>query len=327
MRALVCRGLGSIDALAVEEVAAPRAGPMQVVIDVKAAGVNFPDVLMVQGLYQFKPPLPFAPGCELAGIVKEVGEGVTHVKPGDAALAIVSHGAFAEETLANADRVLALPAGTDLVAAAAFMFTYGTSYHALKDRAAIQPGETLLVLGAGGGVGLAAVELGKLMGARVIAAASSEEKLAVCRAHGAEATIDYSREDLRERVKALSGGKGVDVVYDPVGGAYTEPALRGMAWRGRFLVVGFANGEIPKIPLNLALLKGCSIVGVFWGGFQEKEPQAHRANVRQLLEWIAAGTLKPHVSARYPLAQGAQALKAMQERRVKGKVVILPEQV
>jgi NADPH:quinone reductase len=327
MKALVCRGLGSIDALAVEEVAAPRAGPNQVVVDVKAAGVNFPDVLMVQGLYQFKPPLPFAPGCELAGIVKEVGEGVTHVKPGDAALAIVSHGAFAEETLANAGRVLALPPGTDFVSAAAFMFTYGTSYHALKDRAAIQPGETLLVLGAAGGVGLAAVELGKLMGARVIAAASSEEKLAVCRAHGAEATIDYSREDLRERVKALSGGKGVDVVYDPVGGAYTEPALRGMAWRGRFLVVGFAAGEIPKIALNLALLKGCSIVGVFWGGFQEKEPQAHRANVGQLLEWIAAGTLKPHVSARYALAQGAQALKALQERRVKGKVVILPEQV
>ena len=325
MKALLCRELGSPEVLVVEEVAVPKAGPGQVVLDVKAAGVNFPDILMVQGKYQFKPPMPFAPGCELAGIVKEVGAGVTHVKPGDAALAIVMHGAFAEETLAEAERVVLLPPGTDLEIAASFMFTYGTSYHALKDRARLASGETLLVLGAAGGVGLAAVELGKLMGARVIAAASSADKLEACVSRGADATINYATEDLRERVKALTEGRGVDVVYDPVGGAYSEPALRGMAWRGRFLVVGFAAGEIPKIALNLTLLKGCSIVGVFWGDFTRREPETNRDNVRQLLEWIAAGWLKPLVSTRYPLSRGAQALRALQDRRVKGKVVILPE--
>ena len=325
MKALLCRELGSPEALAVEEVAAPKAGPGQVVLDVKAAGVNFPDILMVQGKYQFKPPMPFAPGCELAGIVKEVGAGVTHVKPGDAALAIVMHGAFAEDALAEAERVVLLPPGTDLEVAASFMFTYGTSYHALKDRARLAKGETLLVLGAAGGVGLAAVELGKLMGARVIAAASSADKLEACVSRGADATINYAAEDLRERIKALTEGRGVDVVYDPVGGAYSEPALRGMAWRGRFLVVGFAAGEIPKVALNLTLLKGCSIVGVFWGDFTKREPDASRENVRELLAWIAAGALKPLVSARYPLARGVEALQAMRERRVKGKVVILPE--
>ena len=324
MKALLCRELGSIDALAVADVDAPRAGPGQVVIDVRAAGINFPDILMTQGKYQFKPPLPFAPGCELAGMVKEVGEGVTHVRPGDAVAAIVMHGAFAEQALAESDRVVKLPAGIDLEIAAASLFTYGTSYHALKDRACIAPGETLLVLGAAGGVGLAAVELGKLLGARVIAAASSAEKLAACVSRGADATIDYSSEDLRERVKTLTEGKGVDVVYDPVGGAYSEPALRSMAWRGRFLVVGFAAGEIPKIALNLALLKGCSIVGVFWGEFTKREREANRENVRQLLDWIAAGALKPLVSARYPLARGPEALRALADRTVKGKVVILP---
>jgi NADPH2:quinone reductase len=279
---------------------------------------------MVQGKYQFKPPLPFSPGCELAGIVKAVGEGVTHVKPGDAVLAIVMHGAFAEEALADADRVVPLPPGMDLEVAASFMFTYGTSYHALKDRALLAKGETLLVLGAAGGVGIAAVELGKRMGARVIAAASSDDKLAACTSRGADATINYATEDLRERVKALTDGRGVDVVYDPVGGAYSEPALRGMAWRGRFLVVGFAAGEIPKIALNLTLLKGCSIVGVFWGEFTKREPQANRDNVRQLVEWIAAGELKPLISGRYPLARGVEALHALRDRHAKGKVVILP---
>jgi len=324
MKALLCRALGETDSLVVEEVAAPQPGPRQVLIAVKAAGVNFPDILMVQGKYQFKPPLPFAPGCELAGIVKTVGEGVTHVKPGDAVLAIVMHGAFAEEALADADRVVPLPRGMDLEVAASFMFTYGTSYHALKDRAQLAKGETLLVLGAAGGVGLAAVELGKLMGARVIAAASSDDKLAACKGRGADATINYATEDLRERVKALTEGRGVDVVYDPVGGAYSESALRGMAWRGRFLVVGFAAGEIPKIALNLTLLKGCSIVGVFWGEFTKKEPQANRENVRQLLQWIAAGELQPLVSGRYPLSRGIEALHALRDRAVKGKVVILP---
>jgi NADPH:quinone reductase len=324
MKALLCRELGATDSLAVEEVAAPQPGPRQVLVAVKAAGVNFPDILMVQGKYQFKPPMPFAPGCELAGIVKSVGEGVMHVKPGDSVLAIVMHGAFAEEALADADRVVPLPPGMDFEVAASFMFTYGTSYHALKDRAALAKGETLLVLGAAGGVGLAAVELGKLMGARVIAAASSDDKLEACKSRGADATINYASEDLRERLKALTEGRGVDVVYDPVGGAYSEPALRGMAWRGRFLVVGFAAGEIPKIALNLTLLKGCSIVGVFWGEFTKREPQANRDNVRQLLQWIAAGALKPLVSGRYPLARGIEALHALRDRAVKGKVVILP---
>jgi NADPH2:quinone reductase len=325
MKALLCRALGPVESLAVGEIASPVPSRGQVLIDVKAAGVNFPDVLMVQGKYQFKPPLPFAPGCELAGLVKAVGEGVTHVKPGDRALALVMHGGFAEEAVAEAGGVVPLPDNVDFATGASFMFTYGTSYHALKDRAALRAGETLLVLGAAGGVGLAAVELGKLMGARVIAAASTDEKLAACRSRGADETINYSSEDLRERLKALTAGHGVDVVYDPVGGEYSEPALRGMAWRGRFLVVGFANGEIPKIPLNLALLKGCAIVGVFWGNFTTKEPRANAANVHELVAWIAAGKLKPFVSERYPLARGVEALQAMQNRRVKGKVVILPE--
>ena len=324
MKALLCRALGPVESLALGDIDSPVPSRGQVLIDVKAAGVNFPDVLMVQGKYQFKPPLPFAPGCELAGVVKAVGEGVTHVKPGDRALALVMHGGFAEEAVADASGVVPLPDNVDFATAASFMFTYGTSYHALKDRAALQPGETLLVLGAAGGVGLAAVELGKLMGARVIAAASTGDKLEVCRSRGADATINYSSEDLRERLKALTEGRGVDVVYDPVGGEYSETALRSMAWRGRFLVVGFANGEIPKIPLNLALLKGCSIVGVFWGNFTTKEPKANAANIRSLIGWIAAGKLKPFVSERYPLARGVEALQAMQNRRVKGKVVIVP---
>ena len=325
MKALLCRELGALENLAVADIPSLEAAPGMVVIDVKAAAANFPDVLMVQGRYQFKPPLPFAPGCELAGIVKAVGEGVTHVKPGDAVLALVMHGAFAEEVLADAQRVIALPPGADLETAASFMFAYGTSYHALKDRAQLARGETLLVLGAAGGVGLAAVELGKLMGARVIAAASSDDKLEACRSRGADATINYSTEDLRERVKALTEGRGVDVAYDPVGGAYTEPALRSMAWRGRFLVVGFANGEIPRIPLNLALLKGCSIVGVFWGEFTKREVPANRDNVRELMAWVASGALRPLISARYPLARGVQALQAVRDRQVKGKVLVLPQ--
>jgi NADPH2:quinone reductase len=324
MRALLCRELGS-ESLEVEEVPAPRPGPGQVAIDVKAAAVNFPDVLMLQGKYQFKPPMPFAPGCELAGIVTEAGEGVAHVKAGDRVLAIVMHGAFAEEAVADTARVVAIPAKIDFETAASFMFTYGTSYHALKDRARLTPGETLLVLGAGGGVGLAAVELGRHLGARVIAAASSAEKLAACRSRGAAETIDYTREDLRERVKAITGGRGVDVVYDPVGGAFTEPALRSLAWGGRLLVVGFASGEIPKLPANLALLKGASIVGVFWGEFTRREAAANARNMDDLVTWVASGALKPLVSARYPLAQGATAIAEVRERRARGKVLVLPE--
>ena len=325
MKALMCSTLGPLDSLAVQELAPLKAGPKQVVIDVKAAAANFPDVLMVEGKYQFKPPMPFAPGCELAGLVKEVGEGVTHVKVGDPVIAIVMHGAFAEETLADASRVIPLPPGLDLETAASFMFTYSTSYHALKDRGQLAPGETLLVLGAAGGVGIAAVELGKKMGAKVIAAASTDEKLAACVSRGADATINYATEDLKERIKVLTEGRGADVIYDPVGGAYTEPALRGIAWRGRLLVVGFANGDIPRIPLNLALLKGCSIVGVFWGDFTRKEPEAHKANTRQLVEWVASGELRPLISGRFPLARGIEALRAVKDRKVTGKVLVLPE--
>jgi NADPH2:quinone reductase len=324
MKALLCRSLSGLDDLGMEEVANLEPGPRQVLIAVKAAAANFPDVLMTEGKYQFKPPVPFAPGCELSGIVKSVGREVSHLKVGDAVLAIVPHGAFAEEALADAFRVVPLPPGTDFEAAAAFLFTYGTSHHALKDRAQLAAGETLLVLGAAGGVGLAAVELGKKAGARVIAAASSEEKLEACRSRGADATINYGTEDLRERIKALTEGRGVDVVYDPVGGAYTEPALRSMAWRGRYLVVGFANGEIPKIPLNLALLKGCAIVGVFWGDFTRKEAELNRRNTAELLSWLAKGELRPYIGARYPLARGAEALREVKERRARGKVLVLP---
>jgi NADPH2:quinone reductase len=324
MKAVVCKAWGPPDSLVVEEVAdlVPAAG--QVVVDVKAAGVNFPDVLTVQGKYQVKPELPFTPGNEFAGIVRSVGDGVTAYRTGDRVIGFTRTGAFAEQALAPADMLMPMPAGMDFEVAAAITLTYGTSHHAIVDRGALQPGETMLVLGAAGGVGLAAIEIGTALGARVIAAASSAEKLAVCKAHGADVLIDYSREDLREALKAATAGKGPDVVYDPVGGVYSEPALRSIAWRGRHLVVGFANGEIPKLPWNLMLLKGASVVGVFWGDFVRREPQANLAAMRQMLGWMAEGKLRPLVSRRYPLADTAQALNDMAERKVTGKVVIVP---
>jgi NADPH2:quinone reductase len=288
----------------------------------KAASVNFPDVLIIQNKYQFKPPLPFSPGSELAGVVKEVGEGVKHWKPGDKVIAFTTFGAFAEEVKTEASRLIPLPDKMTFESAAAFILTYGTTDHALRDRAALKAGETLLVLGAAGGVGLAAVEIGKALGARVIACASSPEKLAVCREHGADEGIDYAKEDMRERIKTLTGARGVDVVYDAVGGPYSEPAFRSIAWRGRLLVVGFAAGDIPKIPLNLPLLKGASIVGVFWGDFAKREPKAFAESVQQLGRWYAEGKLRPHVSQTYPLAKAVDALKAMAARQVKGKVVL-----
>jgi NADPH2:quinone reductase len=254
MKAVLCKQYGPPESLTFEEWPSPRPGPGEAVVTVKAASVNFPDVLIIQNKYQFKAPLPFSPGSELAGVVKEVGAGVTAFKPGDRVIAFTTYGAFAEEAKTEAGRLLPMPDGMDFASAAAFLLTYATSDHALRDRGALQPGETLLVLGAAGGVGLAAVEIGKALGARVIACASSADKLAVCREHGADEGIDYGREDLRERIKALTDGRGVDVVYDPVGGAYSEPAFRSLAWRGRLLVVGFAAGEIPKLPLNLPLL-------------------------------------------------------------------------
>jgi NADPH2:quinone reductase len=322
MKAVLCKQYGPPESLTFEDLPSPRPGPGEAVVTVKAASVNFPDVLIIQNKYQFKPPLPFSPGSELAGIVKEVGAGVSGFKAGDKVIAFTTYGAFAEEVKTEASRLLPMPEGMDYPSAAAFLLTYGTSDHALRDRAALKAGETLLVLGAAGGVGLAAIEIGKALGARVIACASSEDKLAVCREHGADATINYAAEDLRERIKGLTDGRGADVVYDPVGGPYTEPAFRSLAWRGRLLVVGFAAGEIPKLPLNLALLKGAAVVGVFWGDFGKREPQQFAESVRQLGRWFREGKLRPHVSQTFPLRQAAEALKLMAARQVKGKVVL-----
>ncbi|TXH50425.1 MAG: NADPH:quinone oxidoreductase family protein [Burkholderiaceae bacterium] len=322
MKALLCKTHGLPDTLVYEDAPDPTPGPGEVVIDMKAAGVNFPDVLIIQNKYQFKPELPFAPGAELAGVVSAVGEGVTNTRVGDRVIASTGWGAFAEKVKAQAKKVIPIPDGVGFDTAAAFILTYGTSYHALVDRGTLKAGETLLVLGAAGGVGLAAIEIGKALGARVIAAASTPEKLAVCREHGADELINYTTEDLRERLKALTGGKGPDVVYDPVGGSFAEPAFRSIAWRGRYLVIGFANGEMPRLPLNLALLKGASIVGVFWGDFTAREPQNFASDVATMFGWIAQGKLRPHISARYPLAQGARAIEDMMNRKVVGKVVI-----
>jgi NADPH2:quinone reductase len=322
MKAVLCKQYGPPDALVFENLPSPRPGDGEVVITMKAASVNFPDVLIIQNKYQFKPPLPFSPGSELAGVVKEVGPGVQAFRPGDKVMAFTTYGAFAEEVKTEASRLIALPEGMDFIRGAAFVLTYATTDHALRDRAALAAGETLLVLGAAGGVGLAAVEIGSALGARVIACASSDDKLAVCREHGADATINYATEDLRERIKALTQGRGVDVIYDAVGGPYTEPAFRSIAWRGRHLVVGFAAGDIPKLPLNLALLKGASVVGVFWGDFVRREPARFADSMRQLAKWYAAGKLRPHVSETFPLEKAAEALKLMAARKVKGKVVL-----
>jgi NADPH2:quinone reductase len=326
MKAVLCKQFGPPETLVVEELPSPRPGPGEVVVSVKAASVNFPDVLVIQNKYQVKATPPFTPGSEFAGVVKEIGAGVTEVRPGDRVLGAGSSGGFAEECLVPAGaRLVPIPASMDFPTAASFLLTYGTSHHALCNRADAKAGESLLVLGAAGGVGLAAVEIGKILGLRVIAAASSKEKLAVCREHGADETIDYSSEDLRERIKALTGGKGVDLIYDPVGGAYTEAALRSSAWRARLLVVGFAAGEIPKIPLNLPLLMERSVVGVYWGEWSKRAPQEFAAAVKQLGEWFAERKLRPHISARYPLAEAPRALRDMAERRVMGKVVLLTD--
>jgi NADPH2:quinone reductase len=324
MKAVLCKQYGPPETLTFEELPSPRAGAGEVVVAVKAASVNFPDVLIIQNKYQFKPPLPFTPGAELAGIVREVGAGVTQFAPGMRVAAYTAHGAFAEQALASASSCVPLPDDVDLAQAAAFTLAYGTSYHAVVDRAALKAGETMLVLGAAGGVGLAAVQIGKALGARVIAAASSAEKLALCTQYGADAIIDYAHEDLRERIKALTDGRGPDVIFDPVGGSYAEPAFRSIAWRGRYLVIGFANGEIPKLPFNLPLLKGASIVGVFWGEHMKREADLGAAAFEHMIGWIREGKLLPHVSKRYSLDETPQALDDMANRRVTGKVVIVP---
>lgn len=322
MRAVVCKAFGLPDTLVVEEVPDPTPGPGEVLIDVVASSVVFPDFLMIQDKYQFKPQPPFSPGTEVSGIVSGLGEGVTNVAVGDRVLSGVGNGGMAEKAVAKADGLVKLPEGVDMVSAPGFLYAYGTSHHALKDRAHLQPGETLVVLGAAGGVGLAAVELGARAGARVIAAASTADKLALCKERGATDTINYNTEDLKNAIKDLTGGKGADVVYDAVGGAYAEPALRSTAWDGRFLVIGFAAGDIPKIPLNLTLLKGCSIVGVFYGAWSAKFPELQKENTRELLDWYAKGELKPYVQHAYPLEQGADAIQALADRKVLGKVVV-----
>ena len=325
MRALLCKSHGLPETLVVNELPPPQPGPGQMLIDVKAAGVNFPDALIIQNKYQLKPTLPFAPGAELAGVVAQVGAGVTRFKPGDAVCGATGFGAFAEDVVVEADKMFAVPEGVPFDVAGSFVLAYGTSHHALVDRAGLRAGESVVVLGAAGGVGLAAVEIAKAVGARVIACASSDDKLALCRAHGADATINYASEDLKERIRELTKGEGADVIYDPVGGSYTEPALRAIGWRGRYLVVGFANGEIPRIPLNLALLKGCSIVGVYWGAFAAREPSASAAGIRQLFDWLHQCKLKPEISGRYSLTEAPRALRAMLDRKVTGKIVVLPE--
>jgi NADPH2:quinone reductase len=322
MKALLCKSLGLPETLVVEDVPDSVPGPGQVLIGMKAAGVNFPDALVIQGKYQGKPPLPFAPGAELSGIVLALGEGVKNVKVGDRVIASCRWGAFAEKVIAQSTQIIPLPRSVSYEVGASFALAFGTSYHALKGRAALKAGETLLVLGAAGGVGLAAIQIGKALGARVIAAASTPEKLAICKDNGADELINYSSEDLRERIKALTGGKGPDVIYDPVGGKLTEPAFRSIAWGGRYLMIGFADGEIPSLPLNLPLLKGASIVGVFWGEFVARQLPEFIKDLGEMFALIGQGKLRPHISGRYPLAQGAQALRALLDRKVTGKVII-----
>lgn len=323
MRAVLCKAYGQPKDLVIEDIASPVPGEGEVLVTVKAAGVNFPDVLMIQNRYQHRQTLPFTPGYEIAGCVKAVGPRVSGISVGDAGIAMLRSGAFAEEAIVPVDRFWGIPTDLDFVDAAAFPLAYGTSYHALKDRGALQPGETLLVLGAAGGVGLAGVQLGKLMGAKVIACASSDEKLQTCSRAGADVLINYRTQDFREAVKMAVGDSGVDVVLDPVSGPYAEAAVRSMAWYGRYLVVGFTSGEIPRIPMNLPLLKGCSLVGVAWDTYSRRNPEGGRRNTGELVEWIRSGKLKPAVTARYSLDDAAKALEDVMERRAQGKVVIL----
>ncbi|MDR7025497.1 NADPH:quinone oxidoreductase family protein [Pseudomonas peli] len=322
MKAVLCKAFGPAETLVLEEIASPEAKKNEVLLQVHAAGVNFPDTLIIEGKYQFKPPFPFSPGGEAAGIVTAVGEKVSHLKVGDRVMALTGWGSFAEEVAVPGYNVMPIPPSMDFASAAAFGMTYGTSMHALKQRANLQPGETLLVLGASGGVGLAAVEIGKAMGAKVIAAASSAEKLEVAKAAGADELINYSESNLKDEVKRLTGGQGADVIYDPVGGDLFDAAIRSIAWNGRLLVVGFASGRIPELPVNLTLLKGAAVVGVFWGSFAQRQPQDNAANFQQLFAWHAEGKLKPLVSQTFPLEQAAEAINTLGQRKAVGKVVV-----
>lgn len=322
MKAIVCEKYGPPSSLVLKDLPELQPEDKEVVIRVKACSLNFPDTLIIQGKYQYKPDLPFTPGSDIAGVVKSVGSAVKHLKVGDEVFGFVPNGGFAEEVLAPARNVFPKPISMDYPIAASFLMAYGTSYYALKDRANLKAGETMVVLGASGGVGIAAVALGKLMGARVIACASSDEKVAFCQSHGADHGINYTKEDFKQRIKDLTDGKGADVIYDPVGDRFSEPALRAIAWEGRYLVVGFAAGEIPKIPLNLSLLKGCQIVGVFWGSWAMQFPNDNMKNTMELIQWQAEGKLKPHIHAQYPLHEAHKAMEEMMNRKVRGKIVI-----
>ncbi|MGX0959451.1 NADPH2:quinone reductase [Pseudomonas viridiflava] len=322
MKALLCKAFGPASTLVLEDIPAPDIKKNEILLDVHAAGVNFPDTLIIEGKYQFKPPFPFSPGGEAAGVISAVGENVTHLKPGDRVMALTGWGSFAEQVAVPNYNVLPIPESMDFTIAAAFSMTYGTSMHALKQRANLQPGETLLVLGASGGVGLAAVEIGKALGARVIAAASSAEKLEVAKNAGADELINYTDTNLKDEIKRLTNGNGADVIYDPVGGDLFDQAIRAIAWNGRLLVVGFASGRIPELPVNLALLKGASVVGVFWGSFAQRQPQDNAANFKQLFAWFEEGKLKPLVSQVYPLERAGEAIDALGGRRAVGKVVV-----
>jgi NADPH2:quinone reductase len=330
MKAIVCETWGPPSSLRVIDMPTPIPGPKQVVVRTRVAAVNFPDALIIAGKYQFKPPFPFSPGGELSGEIIALGSDVKRLNVGQKVVAITSFGAYAQEVAVDATNVIPLhPAisDADYELAGSFVLTYGTSLHALKDRAKAQPGETILVLGAGGGVGLAAVEIGKLLGLKVIAAASTEEKLAVAKQLGADMTINYATENLRDRIKEITEGRGVDIVYDPVGGDFTEPALRSVGWRGRYLVVGFAAGEIPKIPINLLLLKGSALVGVFWGDFVRREPALNVENMGMLFSWLRDLKIHPHISKRYSLSKAGDALDDLLARNAIGKLVILPQQI
>jgi len=322
MKALLCTRYGTPDDLVLADIDDPLPGAGEAVVRIHAAALNFFDTLIIAGKYQTKPQMPFSPAAEFAGVVERLGEGVTGLKVGDRVLGYSRYGAARERIAIAAVKLIKLPHHLDFDHAAGLCVTYGTTLHALKDRARLKAGETLAVLGASGGVGLAAIELGKLMGARVIACASSDEKIAFAKAHGADEGIDYAKDDLKEALRRVTDGTGPDVIYDPVGGPYAEPALRAIAWEGRYLVIGFAAGEIPKMPLNLVLLKGCDVLGVYWGSFVERNPEGHRANTEQLVAWVADGKLSSHVHAVYPLAEAPAALKAIAARQVMGKVIL-----
>ena len=324
MKAILCTHFGTPDELELADIAPPVAGPGQAVVRIKAAALNFFDLLIIAGKYQYKPPFPFSPASEFAGIVESVGAGVTDFAPGDRVMGSTGWGAAREVLAASTKQLVKIPDNLDFERAAGLTVTYATTLYGLRERGKLKPGETLVVLGASGGVGLAAIEIGKIMGARVIACASSDEKLAFARKHGADETVNYASEDLRGALKRLGGERGVDVIYDPVGGSYAEPAVRALGWEGRYLVVGFAAGEIPKLPLNLVLLKSCDIRGVLWGAWALREPDGQRALMTEIVRWCAEGKLSAHVHAVYPLAEIATALKAIADRKVMGKIVLQP---